>query len=117
MSRLLFRRHRRPIALLSPRQSSPASSPRRSAAMFELMLCSLFTFVPDYLYRRYAQGKRIGQEITLFSMRYELRWGITGCGILTGLLITVIFYFHPSTSSAALFFRTVPMVPETSGRV
>src|ERR1700744_6198415 len=85
--------------------------------MFELMLCSLFTLVPDYLYRRYVQGKRIGKEITLFSMWYELRWGITGCLMLTVLLITAIFYFHTSTSSAALFFRTVPIVPETSGRV
>jgi multidrug resistance efflux pump len=85
--------------------------------MFELMLCSLFTLVPDYLYRRYRQGKRIGKEITLFSMWYELRWGLTGCVILTVLLITMIFYFHPSTSSAALFFRTVPIVPEGIGRV
>jgi multidrug resistance efflux pump len=85
--------------------------------MFELMLCSLFTLVPDYLYRRYGQGKRIGKEITLFSMWYELRWGITGCVMLTVLLITTIFYFHPSTTSAALLFRTVPIVPETSGRV
>ena len=85
--------------------------------MFELMLCSLFTLVPDYLYRRYVQGKRIGQEITLFSVWYELRWGITGCVMLTVLLITMIFYYHPTTSSAALFFRTVPIVPETSGRV
>jgi multidrug resistance efflux pump len=85
--------------------------------MFELMLCSLFTLVPDYLYRRYGQGKRIGKEITLFSMWYELRWGITGCVMLTVLLITMIFYFHPSTTSAALFFRTVPIVPETPGRV
>src|ERR1700751_6005421 len=85
--------------------------------MFELMLCSLSTLVPDYLYRCYAQGKRIGTEITLFSMWYELRWGITGCVMLTVLLITMIFYFHPSTTSAALFFRTVPIVPEGSGRV
>jgi multidrug resistance efflux pump len=85
--------------------------------MFELMLCSMFTLVPDYLYRRYGQGKRIGKEITLFSMWYELRWGITGCVMLTVLLITMIFYFHPSTTSAALFFRTVPIVPEIAGRV
>ena len=85
--------------------------------MFELMLCSLFTLVPDYLYRRYVQGKRIGKEITLFSMWYELRWGITGCVMLTVLLITTIFYYHPSTTSAALFFRTVPIVPEGSRRV
>jgi multidrug resistance efflux pump len=85
--------------------------------MLELMLCSLFTLVPDYLYRRYVQGKRIGKEITLFSVWYELRWGITGCVMLTVLLITMIFYFHPSTTSAALFFRTVPIAPEGSGRV
>ena len=85
--------------------------------MFELMLCSLFTLVPDYLYRRYVQGKRIGKEITLFSMWYELRWGITGCLMLTIGLITTIFYFHPSTTSAMLFFRTVPIAPETVGRV
>ena len=70
--------------------------------MLELMLCSLFTLVPDYLYRRYVQGKRIGKEITLFSVWYELRWGITGCLMLTISLITLIFYFHPSTTSAML---------------
>jgi multidrug resistance efflux pump len=85
--------------------------------MFELMLCSLFTLVPDYLYRRYVQGKRLGREITLFSVWFELRWGITGCLMLTIALITMIFYFHPSTTSAALFFRTIPIVPETIGRV
>ncbi len=85
--------------------------------MFELMLCSMFTLLPDYLYRRYGQGKRIGKEITLFSMWYELRWGITGCVMLTVMLITMIFYFHPSTTSAVLLFRTVPIVPEGSGRV
>jgi len=85
--------------------------------MLELMLCSLFTLVPDYLYRRYGQGKRIGKEITLFSVWFELRWGIIGCLMLTIGLITLIFYFHPSTTSAMLFFRTVPIVPETPGRV
>jgi multidrug resistance efflux pump len=85
--------------------------------MLELMLCSLFTLLPDYLYRRYGQGKRIGIEITLFSMWYELRWGLVGCFMLTVGLITTIFYYHPSTTSAALFFRTVPILPEGSGRV
>jgi multidrug resistance efflux pump len=33
------------------------------------------------------------------------------------LLITVIFYNHPSTTNVTLFFRTVPIVPETIGRV
>src|SRR5919108_5488322 len=85
--------------------------------MLELVLCSLFTIVPDFVYRRYVQGKRIGREITLFSVWYELRWGITGCLMLTIGLITMIFYYHPSTTSAAIYFRTVPILPEGSGRV
>lgn len=85
--------------------------------MLELLLCSLLTVVPDYLYRRYAQGKRIGREITLYSVWFELRWGITACLMLTVGLITVIFYNHPSTTSATLFYRTVPIAPETNGRV
>jgi len=85
--------------------------------MLELMFCSLFTIVPDYLYRRYRQGKRFGKEITLFSVWFELRWGITGCVILAILLITTVFYNHPSTTNVTLFFRTVPIVPETIGRV
>src|SRR5215510_11226234 len=85
--------------------------------MLELMICSLVTILPDYLYRHYAQGKRFGKEITFFSVWYELRWGITGCLMLTVSLITMIFYFHPATSSATLYFRTVPILPEGSGRV
>lgn len=85
--------------------------------MLELILCSLLTIFPDYLYRRYAQGKRLGKEITLFSVWYELRWGITSCVILTVALITVIFYFHPSTTSATMYYRTVPIIPEVVGRV
>jgi multidrug resistance efflux pump len=85
--------------------------------MLELMLCSVFTILPDYLYRRYVQGRRFGKEITFFSVWFELRWGITGCVILTVLLITTVFYNHPSTSNVTLFFRTVPIVPEGNGRV
>lgn len=85
--------------------------------MLELMLCSLLTIFPDYLIRRYVQGKRLGKEITIYSVWFELRWGITSCLILTVLLITTIFYNHPSTSSVTLFFRTVPILPETNGRV
>jgi len=85
--------------------------------MFELLLCSLVTIVPDYLYRRYRQGKRFGKEITLYSVWFELRWGIVSCLMLTIGFLTLIFYFHPSTTTAALFFRTVPILPETNGRV
>jgi len=85
--------------------------------MFELLLCSVLTILPDYLFRRYVQGKHLGKEITLYSVWFELRWGITSCLILTVCLITTIFYNHPSTSNVTLFFRTVPIVPETNGRV
>lgn len=85
--------------------------------MLELVLCSMFTILPDYLYRRYRQGKRFGKEITFFSVWYELRWGITGCLMLTIALITMIFYYHPTSNSAAIYFRTVPILPEAAGRV
>jgi multidrug resistance efflux pump len=85
--------------------------------MLELMLCSMLTILPDYLYRRYWQGKRLGREITFFSVWFELRYGIVSCLMLTVALITMIFYFHPSTSTATMYFRTVPIVTETVGRV
>jgi multidrug resistance efflux pump len=85
--------------------------------MLELLLCSLLTIFPDYLYRRYRQGKRFGKEITLFSVWFELRWGIVGCLMLTVALITTVFYFHPSTTNVTSFFRTVPIISERNGRV
>ena len=33
------------------------------------------------------------------------------------VLITTIFYNHPSTTNVTLFFRTVPIISETIGRV
>lgn len=85
--------------------------------MLELLLCSLLTILPDYLYRRYGQGKRLGKEITLYSVWFELRWGIVSCLMLTVGLITVVFYNHPATRNATAYFRTVPVLPETNGRV
>ncbi len=85
--------------------------------MLELFLCSMLTIFPDFLFRRFVQGKRLGQEINLFSVWFELRWGITLCLILTLSLITTIFYFHPSTKAASSVFRTVTVLPERSGRV
>ena len=85
--------------------------------MLELILCSMFTILPDYLFRRYVQGRRFGHEITLYSVWFELRWGITGCVILTVALITTVFYNHPSTTSVTLFFRTIPIISEATGRV
>ena len=85
--------------------------------MLELLLCSMLTILPDYLFRRYGQGKRIGKEITLFSVWFELRWGIITCLMLTIGLITVVFYNHPATTNATAYFRTIPILPETNGRV
>ncbi len=84
--------------------------------MLELLLCSLFTIFPDYLYRRY-QGKRIGREITVYSVWYEYRYGITTCLMLTIALITVVFYNHPSTSNVTSLYRTISILPEANGRV
>src|SRR5882757_647904 len=95
----------------------PARPRARCRAMLELLLCSLLTIFPDYLYRRYRQGKRLGHEITFFSVWFELRFGIVCCLMLTVSLITVIFYYHPSTSTATLYFRTVPIISEAVGRV
>ena len=85
--------------------------------MLELMLCSSLTLLPDYLIRRYVQGKRIGHEITLFSVWYELRWGITLCLILTILLITLVLYNHPSSKNVNALFRTISIFADTGGRV
>ena len=85
--------------------------------MLELLLCATLTVLPDFLYRRFVQGKRLGREITLFSVWYELRYGITTCLLLTISLITVVFYYHPATTAAVSYFRTVSVMPDTSGRV
>ena len=85
--------------------------------MLELLVCSLLTVFPDFLYRRYAQGKRLGREITFFTVWYELRYGITLCLVLTIALITVVFYFHPSTRNAISYFRTVSVMADSVGRV
>ena len=58
--------------------------------MIELTLCSLVTILPDYLIRRFFQGKRFGREITFFTIWYELRYGITACAMLT-ISLSLIF--------------------------
>ena len=85
--------------------------------MIELLLCSILTILPDFLFRRFVQGKRIGREITLYSVWFELRYGITACLGLTIVLLTVILYYHPATTSAVSFYRTIPILPEKSGRI
>jgi multidrug resistance efflux pump len=85
--------------------------------MLEILLCSLITILPDYLFRKYRQGKVWGKEITFFTVWYELRWGISACAVLSISLVTLIFYYHPSTTNAAPLFRTVSIMPEKSGRV
>jgi multidrug resistance efflux pump len=77
----------------------------------------MLTLFPDFLIRRFVQGKRLGKEITLFSVWYELRWGITLCLMLTVLLITVVLYHHPSSTNVTSLFRTISLFPEVGGRV
>src|SRR3954469_17582206 len=89
----------------------------REPSMLELLLCSMLTLFPDFLFRRFAQGKRLGREITLFSVWYELRYGITLCLILTVLLITVVLYNHPASHNVTSLFRTISIFPEIGGRV
>ncbi|MCK5881948.1 MAG: HlyD family secretion protein [Sinobacterium sp.] len=85
--------------------------------MFEVLFCSLITILPDYLFRKYRQGKTWGKEITFFTMWYELRWGISACAILTVSLVTLIFFYHPTTNHAMPIFRTISILPENGGRV
>lgn len=85
--------------------------------MFETLFSAMITILPDYLIRRYVQGKQIGHEITLYSVWFELRYGIVTCLMLTITLITLIFYFHPTSQSAVSTFRTVAILPEATGRV
>jgi multidrug resistance efflux pump len=85
--------------------------------MLEVLLCSLVTILPDFLYRKYRYGMSWGKEITFFTMWYELRWGISACAILTISLVTLVFFYHPSTTNATPLFRTQTILPEQSGRV
>jgi multidrug resistance efflux pump len=85
--------------------------------MIELIFSILITVVPDYLYRRHKQGKRLGYEITLYNFWYELRWGITSGAVLAVSLISVIFYFHPTAINVTSLFRTVTILSDRPGRV
>ncbi len=85
--------------------------------MIELLFSFLITVVPDYLYRKHKQGKRLGHEITLYNLWYELRWGITSCAVLSISLISVIFYFHPTATNVTSLFRTVTVLSDGPGRV
>ena len=85
--------------------------------MLELLLCSMLTILPDYLYRRLVQGKRLGKEITFFSVWFELRLGIVSCLMLTISLITLIFDFHRRPARRPCSSGRSRLLPETSGRV
>jgi len=85
--------------------------------MIELIFSALITILPDYLYRRHKQGKRLGIEITFYNFWYELRWGITCCVLLATTLLTVIFYYHPTATNVTSLFRTVSILSDRPGRV
>ena len=85
--------------------------------MIELLFSALITILPDYLYRRHKQGKRLGYEINFYNFWYELRWGITFCVVLATTLLTVIFYYHPTATNVTSLFRTVTILSDMPGRV
>mgnify|MGYP003694029355 CR=1 FL=1 len=71
-------RPRRPLPSRTEEREAPASTNARCAAMLELMLCcSMLTILPDLsLPPLSCRAKRFGHEITLFSVWFELRFGI-----------------------------------------
>ncbi|MDJ0512132.1 MAG: hypothetical protein QNJ62_01665 [Methyloceanibacter sp.] len=87
--------------------------------MIQFLFSALVTILPDYLFRRYGQGKRPGKEITFYNFWYELRWGLLSCAVLTLVLIlldggsergsTKMDVMNQSVSIDALpFFVTAP---------
>jgi multidrug resistance efflux pump len=85
--------------------------------MLELMLCSLATMLPNYLILRFVYKKKWGKEINFFNMWHEYRYGLTTCAILTTALISLISYYHPTTTNVTAIFRTVTILAEATGRV
>lgn len=55
--------------------------------MMPFLISALVTILPDYIYRRYGQGKRPGKEITLHNFWYELRWGLIAWIVLALLIL------------------------------
>ena len=62
-----------------------------------------------------GKALRQGDHALLSLVRAAL--GHNGLPHSDRLLITTVFYNHPSTTNVTLFFRTVPILPETIGRV
>jgi hypothetical protein len=83
--------------------------------MLELLFCSMLTIVPDYLFRRYAQGKRLGKEITFYSVWFELRWGITPLDPDSDP--NHGDFLQPLSTRNVTLFLEPPIVPEINGRV
>ena len=77
--------------------------------MLELIIGAFFTIMPDYLYRRYFQKKRLGQEITLSNIWYELRWGLVAWSILTIVLLFLRARDEPSAPEIATIRAKVPI--------
>ena len=83
--------------------------------MIEMFLCSLVTILPDFLVRRFVQGKKLGREITIYSIWFELRYGITACLVLTICLFTLILYSTPRHPARYHFIAPSPFSPRAGG--
>ena len=85
--------------------------------------CLNFSSAPPSRSFRTISIAAIGRESAsatnhaLFGLVRAAIWLIMGCLMLTVSLITMIFYFHPSTNTATLYYRTVPIMAERIGRV
>ncbi len=119
---LHHKRYRRPRKAQPFQQSRPTRSclstrTKRSRnnvripALFDDHHTSRLSFPPV------SSGKthRTRDHDLLHVVRTQM--GITACLILTVSLITMIFYYHPSTSNVTAAFRTVTILPEIGGRV
>ncbi len=75
--------------------------------MLEFLICSLLTIFPDYLFRRYVQGKaNRPRDQSLFDV---VRASLRHHRLRDPHRIAdpMIFYFHPSTSNVTAIFRTI----------
>ena len=100
----------RPIQIERP-------APARNVSMLELLFCSLFTRRPGLFVQTLCPRKADRPRDHDFFGWIRIKVWHHCMPDVDGTLITMVFYFHPSTTNAVSLFRAVPIVPETNGRV
>ena len=85
--------------------------------MLELMLCSLLTILPDYLYRRYRAGQAPRpRDHALFRLVRAAVWH-RRLPDAHGLADHDDLLFSSLDHVGDVVLRTVPIMPEVTGRV